>query len=451
MRGDGTIVAISSAVGPAARMIVRVSGGEAISIAGAIACELPESGSARHCELRFADLTVPAWVYLFAQGRSYTGEALVEFHIPGNPLLARMLLDAIVARGGARHAEPGEFTARAYFSGRIDLTEAEGVAATIAAHGQQELRAARQLMAGELSRRLQPHMEALAETLALVEAGIDFSDEGISFVGAEEIDRRAAAVDGALRELLDKSAEFEPLTHEPTFVLVGRPNAGKSTLLNALSRSDRAVVSPVAGTTRDAISVEVQLRRGIVRVVDVAGLDRQGALPRAVTTGGAADISGMMQEQARRALASADRVVLVREMNDDADPVQFDRRADLTVWTKSDLVSNPTPTRGGQLRVSALTGAGMDELRDAMDRAAFGDAAAGAAGGVFALNARHRHSISETRDALSRAQDLARHSGGAELIALELREALDALGRVLGRVTPDDVLGRVFASFCIGK
>src|SRR5439155_22032569 len=162
---------------------------------------------------------------------------------------------------------------RAYFSGKIDLTEAEGVAATIGAHGEQELRAARQLMAGELSQRLRPTMESVAQTLALVDVGIDFSDEDISFVAGEEVDRRAGEIDAALHELVRCSARFEPLTHEPTIVLVGRPNAGKSTLLNALAGRDRAVVSPVAGTTRDVLSAEVRLCRGIIRLIDVAGVE----------------------------------------------------------------------------------------------------------------------------------------------------------------------------------
>jgi tRNA modification GTPase len=437
LKGNDTIVAISSAVGPAARMIVRVSGPEARRIAGAIVSALPPPTGAARCELHFADLSVPALVYLFAAPRSYTGEDLVEFHIPGNPLLARMLMEAIIAAGG-RHAEPGEFTARAYFSGKMSLDEAEGVAAAVAAHGQQELRAARQLMAGELSRRLRPAIDALTETLVLVEAGIDFSDEDITFVAGEEVERRAGEIESLLDDLVRGSAHFEPLTHEPTFVLVGRPNAGKSTLLNALARHERAVVSPVAGTTRDILSAEVRLRRGLVRVLDVAGLEETEP---SVTTGPQADISRRMQEQAKRALESADRVILLRDVTDAREPIELPRPVDLLVMTKTDL----SPGSSG---VSALTGEGLDALRETLDRMAFGDAAAPSF--VLALNARHRSCIAEAREALARARAIAT-DGAAELIALELREALDALGRVLGQVTPDDVLGRVFASFCIGK
>src|SRR5687768_16434231 len=229
MHSGDTIVAISSAVGPAARMIVRASGPESAQLAASLGVDpLPEASSASRTLLRFSALTVPAWLYVFRAPRSYTGEDLVEFHLLGNPLLARMLLDALVANG-ARPADPGEFTARAYFNGRIDLTEAEGVAATIAAGGEQELRAARQLLAGELARRLRPATDLIAETLALVEVGIDFSDEDVSFLSAVQVSQRAAHADDMLRELLDGSARFERLTHEPQVVLVGRPNAGKST------------------------------------------------------------------------------------------------------------------------------------------------------------------------------------------------------------------------------
>jgi tRNA modification GTPase len=413
-------------------MIVRMSGADARRIAASVTDELPPPGEARRGRLSFANLSVPAWVYLFASPRSYTGEDLVEFHVPGNPLLARTLLDHLIA-AGARHAEPGEFTARAYFSGRIDLAEAEGVAATIAAHGEAELRAARQLMSGELSSRLRQPMDSLADTLALVEAGIDFSDEGISFLGGDELLRRIGDIDDFLNDLAKSSVRFEPLTHEPSFVLVGRPNAGKSTLLNALARRDRAIVSATAGTTRDALSAEVRLKRGLVRVIDVAGLDE------AHDAGNV--IAGKIDLHARRAIETADFVVLVRDATDARPSIGVARAADLTVKTKGDLASAEPQA------VSARTGQGMEVLREQLDQLAFGRTAAS---NTFALNARHLAAIADARAALGRARDMSAVAG-AELIALDLRDALDALGRVLGQVTPDDVLGRVFATFCIGK
>ena len=433
MRTGETICAISSAVGTAARMIVRVSGGEAHAIAREVCADLPGVGEARIRKLAFAELETPAWIYLFASPRSYTGEDLVEFHIPGNPLLARMLLEALLS-AGARHAEAGEFTARAYFNGRMDLSEAEGVAATIAAHSERELRAARQLLAGELARRLRPAMDALTETLALLEAGIDFSDEDISFITREDLAARVRAIDAELRDLAAQSARFERLTHEPAFVLVGRPNAGKSTLLNALAGHERAVVSPIAGTTRDVLSAEVALARGMVRVLDAAGL----------TASDTSEIELRMGERARQAVESADFVVLVRDELDAAPVIGISRPAELVVQTKADLAK--AQEASDVINVSAVTSEGMDALRKRMDEIAFG----AAGGSDLALNARHLACISDARQALARAESLA-PSAGVELVALELREALNWLGDVLGQVAPDDVLGRIFATFCIGK
>ena len=199
--GD-TIVAISSASGEAARMILRLSGPQSLEIAGVI-CSAPigRGGKAERITVWVGELRIPAWIYSFNSPHSYTGEDLVELHVPGNPLLVGMILAELIRRGG-RPAEAGEFTARAYFNGRIDLTEAEGVAATIAAHGEQELLAARQLLSGELSRRLRPMMDELADLLALTEAGIDFSDEDVRFVTVDQVRQRVLAIDGSLGTLV---------------------------------------------------------------------------------------------------------------------------------------------------------------------------------------------------------------------------------------------------------
>jgi tRNA modification GTPase len=485
MFSPDTITAISSAAGAAARMIVRVSGPEAVRVVATLTDPVPaEGGRAVRGILRLDGLDLPAWLYGFRGPRSYTGEDLIELHVPGNPLVARVLLDALV-RAGARHAEPGEFTARAYFHGRLDLTEAEGVAATIAANGEQELAAARQLMSGELARRLRPAMDAIAGTLALTEVGIDFSDEDVSFLSPDDAAARIGAAERSLRELLAGAARFERLSHEPQFVLIGRPNAGKSTLLNALAGRERAVTSPVAGTTRDVLTAEVVLPRGIVRVTDVAGVDEPeheaegdvegDAHSPEAAEGDAADqsprgvddpvrgIEAQMRRRALRAAAEADFVVLVRDATDPQPPLPpsgpAPRRLDLTVRSKADLIQpNGGPGMGGKesqagadagttILVSAVSGRNLDRLRGAMDRLAFGEAAGRS---TLALNARHLGAIGDAIAALGRAAACAR-GGNAEVLALELREALDALGGVLGHVTPDDLLGRIFSSFCIGK
>jgi tRNA modification GTPase len=396
--------------------------------------------------LRLRGLEFPAWIYHFRAAHSYSGDETIEFHIPGNPLLARMLLDELI-KLGARQAEPGEFTARAFFNGRLDLSQAEGVAAMIAAASDSELRAARQLMAGELARRVQPAMDRLTDTLALVEVGIDFSEEDVAFLSSAQILSRLEAIDQILRQLLRESVRIERLAHTPQFVLVGRPNAGKSTLLNALVGEHRAVVSPQAGTTRDALSVDVDLPRGVVRLIDIAGIESIDA-DSAQT---AQEISRQMQQRARAMIEAADRVILIQDITDVSPPLDFgelsraaiSRPFDAIVFTKADLIAPETASK--ELLVSAKRGDGMSELRRRLDELAFGTSGAN----TLALNARHIEAIHQSREALGRAKDHA--ADGPEIIAVELREALDALGGILGQVTPDDVLGRIFSSFCIGK
>lgn len=428
-----TIAAIASSLSMCARIIIRVSGPQTWDLLTQTVCE-GESRRGRYAaqvRLNVDGMIVPAGLIVFEGPHSYSGEDSAELHLPGNPLLAQLTLQHLYA-AGARAAEPGEFTARAFFNGRLDLAEAEGVAATIAAGNQRELDAARRLQGGELSRRLRSITDQLAQTLALVEAGIDFSEEQIEFLTPAQLAEQMQAVVDALRELMQATSRFEQLSHEPQVVLCGWPNAGKSTLLNALAGRPRAVVSPVSGTTRDLISAEIELPRGTVRIIDTAGLE----LDQSDHV-----IARQMQEMARRAIESADVVVLVHGA-DDARPLPpLPRQAELLVFSKVDL----KPGRPGGIAASAITGQGIDTLRARLDELVFGDPG----GERLALSARH---IRQIELALEEMRPMIGSSMKPdELVAHHLRLALDALGEITGLISPDDLLDRVFSTFCIGK
>ncbi len=509
MFADDTIVAVSSPAGPAARAIVRLSGAGAFhllqTLTGAVKAASshdqgisilrgrggfsrrqllkrrlkpplqktplriegpwshntpPPSRGASRIEVRAFGCAVPAWLYAFPAPNSYTGQHVAELHLPGNPLIVGHVVDELIG-AGARAAEAGEFTARAYFNGRIDLTKAEGVAATINAQGEAELRAARQLMAGELARRIAPVMNQLAETTALLEVGIDFTEEDVSFLSLDEIAGRLAEIENALRGLLNDSARFAPLTHRPEVVLVGRPNAGKSTLLNALAGRERAITSPVAGTTRDTLSAEVALPRGIVQLIDVAGLDDEAAEDRNASPeandgqssseaeGAHREIAAAMRRRALEAARRADVVVLVHDRTDGRAMLSLTTTPSLYVLSKADL---PTPTASAAapptpvVSVSARSGEGMEKLVDALDRLVFGGESPS---GKLSVNDRHLRSIHEALDAIGRAKSSP--AAATELLAFDLRAAMDALGTVLGVISPDDLLGKIFSTFCIGK
>lgn len=480
MQAGDTIAAISSPPAPSARIVVRLSGPRSAEIARQLGAQIQDGRNSsgvypsrlklgrfggtgvspvlagkthgQDARATLGSMQIPVLIYFFPAPHSYTGEEIVELHAPGNPLVARMLLEELLACG-ARAADAGEFTARAYFAGKIDLTQAEGVAAAIHAHGAAELNASRQLLAGELTRRLNPLCDLTAETLALVEAGIDFVEEGISFLPAPELRRRIDQIDSALEQLVKESARFERITHEPVVVLAGRPNAGKSTLLNALAGRTRAVVSASSGTTRDAIWAPVTLLRGVVRVTDVAGID--GLQARVENSSEIEFIERQMHFQALKAITTADVVVLVVDSMDKRPTLTLSQLPDLIVRSKADLIPRgDTPALSAStlgegepvVTVSAHTGEGIEQFMRALDRLCFGESTAGAA---LTLNARHLQAISESRSALHRAR--ACMDEGMELLASELREALDALGRISGQITPDDLLGRIFSSFCIGK
>jgi tRNA modification GTPase len=313
-------------------------------------------------------------------------------------------------------------------------------------------------LAGELARRVRPILDQIAETLALVEVGIDFSEEEVSFLSADDLNERIGRAVEQMDHLRNQSQRMEALSHEPVVVLVGRPNAGKSTLINALAGHERSVVSHQAGTTRDVLWTPIVLKRGIVRMADVAGLQ---TAPSGQTPGAA--IEQAMQRRAAEAIESADVILLVQSTDDTQPPVSLTRPIDLIIQTKADLKgeeplgpiesASPSTPAGpialpdlpGRVVVSVHRSWGMETLGDRLDVICFGQTDRG----TFALNTRHLQHLADADAALSRAASAIGH--GPEVVAMELREALDQLGAIVGSISPDELLGLVFSKFCIGK
>ncbi len=414
---EDTIVALSSPPGPGLRAVVRLSGPRAAAI-----------GAAR-----------PGAV-AFRGPRTYTREDVVEIHLPGSPPLVDLLLRDLV-EAGARPARPGEFTLRAFLNGRLDLAQAEAVERIVSAEDAEERRAALGQLEGAFSRRLAGIEGAVLDLGADAEAAIDFTDQDIEILSPGEARRRAEAIGADLRALVAETAAARVSDERPTAALLGRSNAGKSALFNALTGSD-ALVTEVAGTTRDVLAAE--LDAGVrVRLLDTAGLQE------------ASGVDAEAARRAREAARSADVVLFVVDATDweAALPLEPRGRPAILVVNKCDLA--PGREVGGRFRLrevvctSARTGEGLGELKKAL-AGMLGGGEAGGAGARFRVNLRQRALLREAEAALDRAAGTA-PGLGMEFVALDLRAALDALGGITGRSVGEDLLARIFSRFCLGK
>lgn len=401
--------------------------------------EAPGAHAARICQSAFQ---LPISLLLFHAPRSYTGQDAAEILLPGNPHLVSRVLERLIA-AGARQAEPGEFTARAYLAGKMPLDRAEAVAQLIAADRDADLDAAARLLEGKTGETYRNWTDRLAALLALVEAGIDFTDQD------DVVPIAPADLAGALRALLTEieahtggGSATERRTSEPRVVLVGPPNAGKSTLFNALLGRRRAVTSETPGTTRDVLDEPLDLSdqhpgADVVRLLDLPGLDRHA--------------SSAPDRAAQRHAIDAIRSAAVLVCCDPAGRFDAHRpdssAAVISVRTKADL--HLCSTDDAQFAVCALDGWRLDALRRAI-----ADIALNPPGGE-AVVPRHRRALVRAADscrvALSSFDPEALVFEEPEILADPLRVALDSLGSVCGRVPPDDVIGRIFASFCVGK
>jgi tRNA modification GTPase len=440
-----TIVAVASAPGHAAVAVVRASGIGATEVLRSIDRRMPTGPlrrAIRAAELRLVAGPLPCLVATMPSPASYTGEDAFELLVPGHPALVQAALAAMLARPGVRVANPGEFTLRAFGAGRLTLEQAEGVAATIAARTDAELQAAALLRAGAIGRRADVAIEAVADLLALVEAGIDFTDqEDVVAITPEALRTGLRGVRASLSAMLDGSVPMERLESAPWLVLCGSPNAGKSALFNALLGRDRAVVADVAGTTRDALVEPLHLS-GMHGPVEVLLVDAPGDMQG---TRGLDALGQRMREEAMR--RSCIRIECSRDPGDpcatEPDVIHVQTQCDRATFRPID----------GWIATSARTGDGLDRLRQRMAETVSGLTASRSAEGM-ALSERHRSLLEEAVANLDAAIDSTgqgRALDRPELVAAALHGALESLGGIAGRLAPDDILGRIFGRFCIGK
>jgi len=449
-RPHDTIAALGTPAGTAALAVLRVSGADAVRLTGEILGHAPLPRVATHTDYHDrAGVLLDDVLCTFFQGpRSYTGEDSLEISCHGNPFIAQKILEDLLARG-CRAAEPGEFTQRAFLNGRMDLSQAEAVMDLIRARSERSLAAAQQQLRGALGRRLAGLVDGLLAVLAQVEAYIDFPEEDLPPENCEgvlgELHRLIVETD----RLLATGHYGELLRDGIKTVIIGAPNAGKSSLLNRLVGRDRALVSPEPGTTRDFIEERIIAGPHGLRLIDTAGLN---------SAADGVEKLGIAKTLDRA--AEADLFLLVLDATDATPPLpdalatRMRESNTVVVLNKIDLVRKDpaaiAPATLPSVRVSALTGAGIDDLlgmiihqADSFQRDIGED--------MVAINARHAHALERARTCLKAAQGKMSDRGAIELIASDLRGSLEAFGEISGRIDNERMLDQLFATFCIGK
>lgn len=454
-----TIAAIATARGEAALAIVRVSGPAAVSVVDACFPAVPLVDKPSHT-VYVGPFRAPGSpntidrvvVTLFLAPRSATGEDVVEVSCHGGDFAPRMILDALL-QAGARMAEPGEFTRRSFLNGKMDLAQAEAVADLIHASSTMAHRVSVQQMQGRYSEHLSRLREELLNTCALVELELDFSEEDVEFADRSQLQALLDRADAVLSDLLSSFALGNLIRDGVRVVIGGRPNAGKSTLLNALLGVDRAIVSPQAGTTRDAIEAEAEIEGMRYRFVDTAGL-------RATTD--AIEAEGV--RRAERLIEEADVVLYVYDLQVGLQPDEehfLSTTASalpvLRIANKDDLVSKHG--EGPASAADTLSLSARDAIQDAsllkpvLDwlQHAIGPGLRDIEASPVIVNQRHRHHLSRAREAVHAAQAGLQADLAGDTLSLDLRSALQELGHITGEITTEDILGQIFSRFCIGK
>jgi tRNA modification GTPase len=454
---DDTIVAVASAAGGAARAIVRLSGPRTAKVLDA--CFRPLAGQSL-ADVHFARsivgeldvewtagrcLQLPVDLYLWPDARSYTRQPAAEIHMVGSPPLAAAVV-ATLCRSGARPAEPGEFTLRAFLAGRIDLTQAEAVLGVVDARGETQLRQALVQLAGGLAGPLAALRGRLLDLLAELEAGLDFVEEDIEFVTAAQVQNELQAAVDAVADARRQLSERGSGDAWPRVTLLGLPNVGKSSLYNALAGSAAALVSNRPGTTRDYLTTTLKLDGVSCQLIDTAGAE-PGQAGQSIAAAAQRQMAAQ-HEQAEVRLLCLDATRPLNAWERDQLAAKCHAVDRIVVATKCDLQPH-ADLPADVIRTSSVTGLGLEDMRRAIRRAVVESVAGEAQGGLTAQ--RCEGSLRLAGEALARAQQISRGRESEELLAAEIRVALAELGNVVGAVYTDDILDRIFSRFCIGK
>ncbi len=472
---DDTIIAVSTPQGFAMRAIIRLSGPDALTVAGTFF--QPDHDSGRQSGFRACPgrlhlpgygVSTPATLYTMRAPRSYTREDVTELHVPGSAALADMILDEFLEKfpEKLRVAGPGEFTERAFLNGRIDLAQAEAVLAVIRARSRSELLAANAALTGHASRITSSVQKGIAELRALIEAALDFESQGIEILARQDFLKRCGSLRSALSESFGEGGDAKAASDRIEAALCGPPNAGKSSILNRLSGHNNVIVHSTAGTTRDPVKEDVEIGGIPFSLTDTAGLDR---LDTAFGLNSCCDplsaegidIDSLVARRAANTVASAGLVMVVFDISAPIPEVwkdiavHLDRERTLCILNKCDLPRKADPSVlsdsvSSIIRVSAHSGAGFDTLKNAVvSMVTDGDIDFSASGSLF--SARQREAAGRAISSLTDAQRAVEEGLGYEFAAVDLQDASGALERVTRGVDSQDVLDRIFSTFCIGK
>jgi tRNA modification GTPase len=433
-----TIAALATAPGPAGVAIVRISGPQAIEVAARCfsgpvadyASHTANYGQVRDRQGRGVDT---ALLMVMHAPRSYTGETTVEIQCHGG-LMARKVLQ-VVLEAGARTAQPGEFTQRAYLNGKIDLAQAEAVQELICAQSEAALNSASEQLRGRLSQQIRAFQRDLIDAAAILEAWVDFPEEGLEFAPMEQIINHLQAVLDRMEQLSSTYEQGRRLREGVSICLVGGPNVGKSSLMNALLGYDRAIVTPIAGTTRDTLEADLRWDGLPIRLIDTAGLR---------TTDDVVEQEGMRRSQT--ALEQADLVIWVHDITKASSPISIPHSRILNVYNKADLPHTP-PCEG--ILVSAQLGTGLEQLRQQIQASLWGQHSSSEQ--LLLTHARHKQSLDDAITALQRLIQGLHTNLSPEFCSYEMRTTLLSLNAIIGVDIGEEILSAIFSKFCIGK